>query len=342
MKASYVGILTEGATSRMRAEVLKALTPDWDWTWVDTHPPYQQAPRWAKTLSFRLKAGPVISQTNSLVRRELASSCDLVWVDKAANLSVATTQHLRRYAGKLIHFTPDTAFHTNRSRSFNRSLEYYDWAITTKSFEATEYYRWLPAEKLIQTTQGYNAELHLPRHQPSEKQAEAVFIGLCEPDRERCLDALLNADIPIRLAGVGWERFVQKHASNSNLRYEGRSVFGEDYANMLSGAWVGLGLLSKVFPELHTTRTFEIPACGSVLATEINNETSSYFAQNEALFFTDYNELADQLTELLSQSDRLAKIAAAGLKRVKTDRRDYRSILEDLLTKTGFSPPERS
>ena len=40
--------------------------------------------------------------------------------------------------------------------------------------------------------------------------------------------------------------------------------------------WPG-GLLAKWVPELHTTRTFEIPACGTALVTERNSETALVF-----------------------------------------------------------------
>lgn len=339
MKAAYVGILTPGTTSRMRADVLQALTPGWQWTRIDTHPPYLQAPRWAQTLSFRLKAGPVISRTNALVQRELAAPHDLVWVDKAANLSLATTQRLRSQAGTLVHFTPDTAFHTNKSKAFNRSLALYDWAITTKTFEKEAYAPWIAADKLIFTTQGYDPELHFPRFTPAEKQPEAVFIGLAEPDRLACMEALIQAGVRVRVGGMGWEAFARQYAGKEHFAYLGPKVFGEDYSQALSRAWIGLGLLSKRFPELHTTRTFEIPACGSVLATPDNAETRSQFAAEEALFFQDYDDLAAQLPPLLTDAKRLAAMAEAGRKRVAADGRDYPTLLRNLLKQTGC-PPE--
>ncbi|GHB92010.1 CgeB family protein [Cerasicoccus arenae] len=335
MKATYIGILTPGTTSRMRADVLRSLTPGWEWSWIDTHPPYLTAPRWAKTLSFRAKLGPVISQTNKLVKQKLTEKQDLIWVDKAAYLSFNTTKIMRQHAETLIHYTPDTAYHTNRSQAFNRSLQFYDWAISTKSFEANEYLKWLPADRLIMTTQGYDNTLHSPRTPASEKRLEAVFVGLCEPDRETCVEELLKAGIPVRIAGFGWDGFQQRHPNNPDFHYIGNAVFGEDYAQLLSQSWISLGLVSKRFPELHTTRTFEIPACGTILATEKNSETQSFFSDQEALFFQDYNELAGLLKALLQDSSRMEKMAAAGEARVKRDQRDYRSILQSLLEQTG-------
>jgi hypothetical protein len=55
--AVYVGILTAGTTSRMRAEVLRGLTPQWEWTWVDTDGPMRACPRLWRTLAFRAGLG---------------------------------------------------------------------------------------------------------------------------------------------------------------------------------------------------------------------------------------------------------------------------------------------
>ncbi|WP_309400639.1 CgeB family protein [Cerasicoccus maritimus] len=338
MQATYIGILTKGTTSRMRADVLKALTPSWEWNWVDTHKPYLQAPRWAKTLSFRLKMGPVISQTNALVQRELKPQQDFIWVDKAANLSVPTTKIMRECGAKLIHYTPDTAYHTNRSKSFDQSLQYYDWAISTKTFEAEDYAKWLPAERLIFTTQAYDPHFHYPRVSLEEKRLEAAFIGLCEPDREQCAEALLNAGVPLRLAGVNWGNFCERHAGNPNLHFVGVEIYGDDYAKLISQASVGLGLVSKRFPELHTTRTFEIPACGTILATESNSETRSFFTDDEALFYNDYTDLAAKVAQLLQRPEQLKAMTRAGEARVKLDKRDYHSILTSLLEQTGALP----
>ena len=126
------------------------------------------------------------------------------------------------------------------------------------------------------------------------------------------------------------------------LAFEGEEVFGDAYASLFSRAWIGLGLLTKRFPELHTTRTLEIPACGAVLATERTVDTSTMFADNEALFFDDYGSLANRVAKMLAGEDTsaLERIAAAGMKRVARDRRDYPGILAGILAKPRLALTE--
>jgi spore maturation protein CgeB len=160
---------------------------------------------------------------------------------------------LRNVAGKIVHFTPDTAFFANRSRHFEVGLEFYDLVVTTKSFEGDDYLRRVAADRLFITTQGYDASLHCPSCE-GKRAKVAAFVGLAEPDRESCIQELLEAGVPVRLGGQGWGRFLSQRGQHPSLEFLGERVFGENYAAAYSNAWIGLGLLSKRFPELHTTR----------------------------------------------------------------------------------------
>jgi spore maturation protein CgeB len=118
---------------------------------------------------------------------------------------------------------------------------------------------------------------------------------------------------------------------NERLQFLGTEVFGDRYVCEYASASVGLGLLSKRFPETHTTRTFEIPACGSLLATERTVDTVRFFKEDEALFFNDYQELGHRLGELLERPDEIEAAASRGHRRVLSDGRDYASVLSRVL-----------
>ena len=66
---------------------------------------------------------------------KLESSFDLIWIDKAVYVTPKTTHLLRRLTNKMVHFTPDPAFTFHQSHHFMDSLSFYDFAITTKSYE---------------------------------------------------------------------------------------------------------------------------------------------------------------------------------------------------------------
>jgi spore maturation protein CgeB len=338
LKALYIGILTDDTTSRMRADTLRKITHELgaDWDSIDTDQPFRSAPRLLKSMAFRLRSGPLVRQVNRrVVEGCRAGPYDLVWVDKGVYLWPETVAELRTVARQLVHYTPDTAFHANRSRHFEEAARQYDLLVTTKSFEMEQYRVLTAPERILLTTQAYDPALHRPVGQ-LQKQPVAAFIGLCEEDRERCIETLLEAGIPVRVGGRGWKRFARRHASNPRFHYLSDRVFGAEYVSRYAAAAIGLGLLSKRFPELHTTRTFEIPACGAALATERTAETATFFDDDEAIFFTDYDQLAGRLSDLLQRPGEVAEFARKGRRRVEKGGYDYESVLSGILRRLAM------
>lgn len=318
----------------MRAEWLRRLRPEWEWQWIDTDGPMRASARVWQSLAFRAKVGPAVKAVQRAVQGQVGEGyLDWAWVDKGVFLAPEQVAALRARTGCMIHFTPDTAFHANRSRLFYDSMGYYDFAVTTKSFEVEEYERRMGVGRVLVTTQGYDAGIHFPRGGGEARRREVVFVGLAEPDRERCLGMFLEQGVPVRLAGHGWGRFLARWGSAPHLQFEGEGLFGDGYAGLLSRSWVGVGLLSKRFPELHTTRTFEIPACGAILATERTADTERFFGAGEALFGADYGELVGKVKALLEAGSEvsMAAMAEAGRRRVLADGRDYGSVLGGIL-----------
>jgi spore maturation protein CgeB len=317
----------------MRAEWLRKLTPDWTWVWVDTDPPLLSTTRLWQSLAYRRQLGPGVTRINREVMTGLADArLDVAWVDKAIFLEPVTMRFLRSITGTLVHFTPDTAFGANSSHNFEANIGLFDLLVTTKSFEMHEYARRVSAGKIFLTTQGYDPTVHFPRGEDDERRMEVAFVGLCEPDRETAVSELIDNGVPVRLAGRGWSKFMKRWRRSPSLLFEGEDVFGDDYAALLSRSWVGLGLVSKRFPELHTTRTFEIPACGAVLLTERNAETSRFFTEDEAVFFDEVAGIIERVKWLLSlRVEDLSRIAHAGRERVTRDGRDYPRILSEVL-----------
>jgi hypothetical protein len=325
----------------MRAEWLRRLRPEWEWEWLDTDALVLRTSRVSQSLAYRIQRGPAVSAINGALREWFSHrSFGLTWVDKGVFLEPSAVREMRNKSRRLVHYTPDTAFFANKSRFFNETVSQYDVVVTTKSFEEKQYVERGAAKSLLITTQGFDPEVHFPRRENEGREKGVAFVGLSEPSRERVISALLENGIPVRLAGAGWKNFVRRFADSSLLKFEGASLYGDAYASLYSECWVGLGLLSKRFPELHTTRTFEIPACGAVLSTERNDETAKFFADEDALFFDEPEDLAERLTKVfeLKDSTTLEQIAAKGRARVISDSRDYPSILSRVLQDPRAQP----
>jgi len=139
----------------MRAEWLRRLRPEWDWDWLNTEVPLASTSRVWRSLAYRLQLGRGVRMINESVTAWLVKKdFDLVWIDKAIFLRPDTISRLRKATTRLVHFTPDTAFHANRSENFERSIQQFDLLVTTKSFEMDEYRRRTTRDITLLTTQG--------------------------------------------------------------------------------------------------------------------------------------------------------------------------------------------
>lgn len=335
MRVLYIGHYKPGCTSRMRGEYLQALLKPDQFFVVDSDVPIYNTPRLFRSFGWRYYRGPLISTFNDYVKNQVKTEkFDIVWIDKGVFIEPSLLKSFKKNAEVLIHFTPDTAFKGNKSALFYKGLSLYDYCITTKSFELEDYKK-AGVQKLLYCTQGYDPGLHKSFHRFSEKKG-VVFIGQHEAWREEAIARLIGKNILVTLSGVGWDRFVNKNMGRQNLDYLGKGLFGEAYAKTVSGAMIGLGLLSKKFPEQHTTRTFEIPACGTALAAEYNNETRQFFNEEEVLFFNGLDDMADKIEYYINHPELLKSLTENGYNKVVNGVFDYPGILKNLLAEMNL------
>lgn len=314
----------------MRGECLKQLLQDYEFLIVNTDVPINATPKLLRSIGWRYKRGPLIRNINNYITRELNGnySYDLVWIDKGVFIDPEIVHTIGKNSRKLVHFTPDPAFTYHRSKLFYEALSLYDYCITTKSFEIESYKKY--GVKTIFCTQGYDPAIHKPYHNFREKDG-VVFIGHREDEREYIISQLVEKDIKITIAGNHWDKFAARRKHKSNLVYKGKGVFGDDYAKELSAALLGLGLLSKWVPELHTTRTFEIPACKTVLVTEHNPEIGSVFSDDEVIYYEDAEEAITKIEYYLDKKYKLMSLTENGYKKVTEGGYSYFEILAKVL-----------
>ena len=336
MKVLYVGHYMPGCTTHMRGEYLKKLLSPEEFRVVDIDFPIAETSPLFRSIGWRFKSGPFIWKINHYFEKRIRDegNFDLVWIDKGVFIRPEILEKLKSSSNTLVHYTPDTAFTLNRSELFYKALPLYDYCITTKSFEI-KYYEERKVKHLLYCTQGYDPGLHKIYNSFHKKQGIA-FVGLYEDSRAEVIARLMEKKYQVSLAGAGWKSFAHKFKNKDNLSYLGEGLFGEAYAKLISGSLMGLGLLAKKFPELHTTRTFEIPACGTALVTERNEETKSYFNEDEAIFFSDINELVERIGTLMVQQESLKAISEKGYQKITGGGYDYSSILTGLLNKMGL------
>ena len=186
------------------------------------------------------------------------------------------------------------------------------------------------------------------------------FLGGWEPRRERLLHAVAAAGIDVKIWGGYWEFLrdgkwtprrhiiLRQLAGRDHFRFhcdellsrahQGGEVYADDYARALTGSRIGLGFLRKVCPDQHTTRTFEIPACGSLLLADRTEEHQEFFEEGkEAEFFASCEELLDKLKFYCSNEPARKCVADGGYKRCKEGGYAYVCRLRGALQELGLN-----
>ena len=119
----------------------------------------------------------------------------------------------------------------------------------------------------------------------------------------------------LKVCGSGWSNYSVYHNWTSKFIF-GDGLYGDSYPSALAKSKIALGLLGKHIPETTTTRTFEIPATGTFLLAERNDEHMSLFEEGkEAEFFDSDTEMIEKINFYLKNDHLRVKIARNGFER---------------------------
>lgn len=337
MRILYSGTLNEGGTSLQRMRALGELGHEV--TGFDMLPYVDWGGRYLGFPFRRLLSGPPVTRANrGLMEAFERVKPDLVWVDKGRYVRPRTLERMRQAGARLVHFTPDPSFSPfMRSRLLDGSIPLYDVMVTNKSYDVEEYRR-RGCRHLLFQPPAYDKHTHrkinLSGKDREKYQSDVAFIGHWEPPRETLLNQLRLSGVRLSIWGPEYQNCKNRELVSECWKNEG--VYGEDYAKALSGAKISLSFLSKRYPDQTTTRTFEIPACGSLLLTERTGEQRALFREDqEAVYFADGAELVSKVKYYLSHEKERKRIAEAGYRRCVRGKNSYHDRLKEVLAAAG-------
>jgi spore maturation protein CgeB len=241
----------------------------------------------------------------------------------------------RKAGVRTANFYPDVSF-TIHGPYLPRTLRRYDHVFNTKTYGIADMKSALGIANVSLVPPGYDPDLHRPLSLREDERTmfscDVAFIGTWSPKKEKLLSALktILPELDLRIWGCQWER---RSARNLDASVTGRGATGDDYVKAICGAKICLGLLSEIRPgassgDLITARTFQIPACGTLMLHERNAEVAIYFEEDiEVGFFSGVEELAAKIARYLQNDAERVRVADAGLRR---SRRNGYSIEERL------------
>lgn len=251
---------------------------------------------------------------------------DLVWVDKGLCVRGETLRRVRQLLPgiQLVFGSDDDMFgRHNQSAYFRECLPLYDVVFTAKSFNARpEELPALGARRCLYFPQGFDPTFHRPVAVDDATRerlgAPVAFIGTFEEPRARALLAVAVSGVRVKVFGNGWEAWRGRHPK---LEIQPGPVYGEEYVRAVCASDVQLGFLRKKNRDLHTSRSLDIPACGSFFLAERTDEHEELYREGiEADYFDvdDHEELCDRIAHALADPARRERIAEAGRQRALT------------------------
>jgi spore maturation protein CgeB len=350
----YLGQILPGQTALMRMRALQRLGHVV--CGVNTIEPWKRAPWIKRQVQKRARRGSIVDEVNSRVFSAASEfRPEMVWADKQEFLRVDTVEALRKSGAFLVHFTPDPYFTLRWKRTpiMDEAMRHFDVLIYCKSYEKTNYEAL--GKPTIYMPLGYCDENHRPVCCNDPRWCcDVGFLGGWEPRRERMLNAVAKTGAKLKFRGVYWDflqdgkwtvrRYIalNKLAAGERVHihrdellacaHQGGEVYGDDYARALTGAKIGLGFLRKVCPDQHTTRSFEIPACGSMLLADRTDEHQDFFEEGkEAEFFSSIEELLDKVNFYCSNESARKRVAEGGRKRCINNRYAYVHRVDEVL-----------
>lgn len=270
---------------------------------------------------------------------ELASNkkYDLLWIDKGITIRA---EMLREFSElqpgcKIIGYSPDlmTARH-NQSRQFIESLSCYDAYVTTKSYAIDDMYG-LGCKCVIYQGNAFQEDFHYPREVDEATRArlggDIGFIGAWEMERARSVLFLVKNGLNVRVWGDG--RWLEYRGKFPNLKIEGRGLYSSEYCEALTSFKISLCFLRKMNSDQQTTRSIEIPACGSFMLAERTAEHEQLFEDgSEACFFSSDDELLLLCRKYLENDSERERIAKAGRNRCITSGYSYKERIGAVLS----------
>lgn len=256
------------------------------------------------------------TSANRQLLEAAASGPEIVWIDKALTIRPGTLARVRQVSpwSVLVSFSEDPmSLRHNRSLYYTWSIDSYDFLFTPNPIDVEHMPR-LGAKRIVLVDKSFDRYTHRPLPLSQEDYhrwgSDVSFVGTFEKDRAMCLSSLAQHGLAIRVWGNNWRSWQKRHPE---LHVEGRPVYFDNYPAVICASKVNLCFLRKANRDTSTSRSVEIPACGSFMLGERTYDHQRLFVEGkEAEFFSSQAELVEKVQFYLKHDDLRKAIGQAG------------------------------
>lgn len=337
LRIAYVG--ENRGTSQHRANAMVRLGHDVTVFECNKHLPDRSFVRKFHWETGGLFIGEIVSQ--NVWRSMEGLSFDVVWVDHGRYINGPFVEKCREKGMKTVVMNIDDPFGRRDRYSwhlYRQTVPFWDLVVVFRNLNILEAY-FFGAKDVMRVFMTADEVAHAPVELTPEEEvmygSDILFLGTYMKGRGKFLRRLVDSGLPLAIVGDRWNRCPEWRDLKPFWRSPG--VYRDEvYARWIQGAKICLGLLSHENRDLHTTRSSEIPAIGSLLCAERTPEHSKMYVEGqEAVFWSNADECAEICRQLLADEPRRKAIADAGQRRVHANgtfnEPMVRSVLEHLM-----------
>lgn len=250
---------------------------------------------------------------NDLIRAIDSFRPDIAFAFKAVAYDISPVFQFRDVV--TVHYHPDDSANPyNRSAAYDLNEPKFDLHVTTKTFNVSELQR-RGAHDVLYVPCAYDPDWHfrVPVQWHSRPYL-AGFVGNRRKDRDQTLTDLSNQlGKQLVIAGEKWQRSKMLRLQSDVLP----GAYGRDFSVLSSRIAANLVLLNHENRDLHTCRSYEVPATGSLFVGERTPEHEALILDGvEGLLFSERAELQDHLNFVSAKPDRAEAIALKGWERI--------------------------
>ena len=278
---------------------------------------------------FRLAAGPWVNRLNrDLLKLAERERPDLVWTDKLLGMQPSTLKKLHTMGIPAVSYMIDNPFGRRGDpgwRLYMKDIPYYDLHVVQRTANIADY-KQRGAPDVIKIQTAYEPTIHFPPPpgwSDKDRDRGVSFVGTPYDERGAFLTQLWkDYGLPVTVSGgLVWKDALSAEAVAAMYRGHGE-LFRDEYREAIWKSKINLSFLTHSNHDEFTHKSFEIAACeGFLLAERSPGHMERFVEDEEAVFFSDFDECVAKIKRYLPDEAARTRIAATG--RARAERSGY-------------------
>jgi hypothetical protein len=336
LRVLYLSGLTPDYYGEFRLRALRRL-PLGSVASLDTNS-FASTSRLTNKLQFRLQVGPGVSRLNRAVLEAAdREGANVLLCDKVLSLQPSTLRALRPRGVVSVDFVIDNPFGPRRDpgwRLYRSTISHFD-LIGVQRDLSMEDYRRAGAREVVRIRTSFEPSVHFPPASPwsdRNRDRNVSFTGTPYDDRGDFLTRMWRAGVPVDISGSRphWQAALPPDAFAATFRTG--ELKGDAYREAIWRSRINLAFVTHSNRDQLAHKAFEITACGGFLLAERTPEHLACFREDEeAVFFSDFDECRAKIERYRNDEPARTAIAAAGQRRAWSSGYDNDSVLCKLL-----------